>query len=74
MTFTSNQMIIVVAALALAFVVMAVGLVIAVFYYRWRLHDSHRTLYRIIRENLELHTRLEKTSSVRFDSAQDTNN
>ena len=64
MAYISNQMMIVVASLALAFVVVVAGLVIAVFYYRWRLHDSHCTLYRIIRENLDLHAKLEQPDSA----------
>jgi len=53
-------MFILIVALALAFVVMAVGLLSAVLYYHRRLRDSHRTLYRIIHENLHLHEELER--------------
>lgn len=53
-------MLVFIMALAIAFVVIAVGLLFAVFYYHRRLQDSHRTLYRIIRENLQLHDKLEK--------------
>lgn len=56
----SNQMLVFIMALAIAFVVIAVGLLFAVFYYHRRLQDSHRTLYRFIRENLQLHDKLEK--------------
>lgn len=41
-------------ALAAAFVVVMLLLVVAIIYYRWRLHDSHRTLARFIRESLEM--------------------
>ena len=41
-------------ALAAAFVLVVVGLVVAILYYRWRLRDSHRTLARFIRESLEM--------------------
>lgn len=41
-------------ALAAAFVLLVVGLVITILYYRWRLRDSHRTLARFIRESLEM--------------------
>ena len=42
-----------------AFVVMAVGLLFSVVHYHRRLQDSHRKLYRFIRENLHLHEELE---------------
>ena len=51
-----------IVALAIAFVVIVVGLLSAVLYYYWRLRDSHRTLFRIIRENLRLHEQMEKES------------
>ena len=54
-------MLIPIVALAIAFVVIAVGLLSAVLYYYWRLRDSHRTLFRIIRENLRLHEEMEST-------------
>lgn len=41
-------------ALAAAFVVVLLLLLVVIIYYRWRLHDSHRTLARFIRENLEM--------------------
>ena len=59
----SNQMLVFIMALAIAFVVIAVGLLFAVFYYHRRLQDSHLTLYRIIRENLQLHDKLEKVGN-----------
>ena len=61
--YISNQMFILIMALALAFVVIAVGLLFSVLHYHWRLRDSHRTLYRFIRENLRLHDELEKSNS-----------
>ena len=42
-----------------AFVVMAVGLLFSVVHYHRRLQDSHRKLYRFIRENLHLHEELD---------------
>ncbi|MBQ4386416.1 MAG: hypothetical protein II822_02225 [Prevotella sp.] len=47
-------------ALAAAFVLVVVGLLLSLFYYRWRLADSHRTLARFIRENILLYDKLEK--------------
>ena len=41
-------------ALAAAFVLLVVGLVAAIIYYRCRLKESHRTLARLIKENLML--------------------
>jgi len=61
--FISNQMFILIVALALAFVVSAGGLLVAMFYYMWRLKDSHRTLYRIIQENLLLHAGQEQPNT-----------
>lgn len=46
-------------ALAAAFVLVAVGLIVSLLYYKGRLVDSHRTLARIIKENLELHEKLD---------------
>jgi len=57
--FISNQMFILIMALAIAFVVMAVGLLFSVVHYHRRLQDSHRKLYRFIRENLHLYEELE---------------
>lgn len=61
--YISYQMFILIMALAIAFVVMAVGLLFTVAHYRWRLQDSHRKLYRFIRENLHLHDELERNTS-----------
>ena len=47
-------------ALAAAFVLVVVGLLLVILYYRWRLADSYRTLARFIRENLLLHDELEQ--------------
>jgi hypothetical protein len=47
-------------ALAAAFVLVVAGLLVSLFYYRWRLMDSHRTLARFIRENILLHDKLEQ--------------
>ena len=47
-------------ALAAAFVLVVVGLLLVILYYRWRLTDSYRTLARFIRENLLLHDELEQ--------------
>ena len=41
-------------ALAAAFVLLVVGLVAAIIYYRCRLKESHRTLARIIKEDVLL--------------------
>ena len=57
----TTWMFIVTVALAVAFVVVVAGLIVAILYYRWRLRDSHRTLARFIRENIMLR---EKTDNV----------
>lgn len=41
-------------ALAAAFVLLVVGLVAVIIYYRCRLKDSHRTLARFIKEEVLL--------------------
>ena len=41
-------------ALAAAFVLLVVGLVAVIIYYRCRLKESHRTLARIIKEEVLL--------------------
>lgn len=53
-----------IVALAAAFVLVVVGLLLFILYYRWRLVDSHRTLARFIRENILLHDKLEQTAKV----------
>jgi hypothetical protein len=40
--------------MAAAFVLLVVGLVVVIIYYRCRLKESHRTLARLIKENLML--------------------
>lgn len=42
-------------ALAAAFVLLVVGLVAVIIYYRYRLKESHRTLARFIKEEVLLH-------------------
>ena len=56
----TTWMFILTVALAAVFVLLVVGLVIAILYYRWRLRDSHRTLTRFIRESLEMENKNEK--------------
>lgn len=41
-------------ALAAAFVLLVVGLVAVIIYYRYRLKESHRTLARFIKEDVLL--------------------
>lgn len=53
---------ILIVALAAAFVLLVTALLLFILYYRWRLADSHRTLARFIRENLLLHDQLEQTA------------
>jgi hypothetical protein len=45
---------IITVALAAAFIVVVIGLVLSLLYYKWRLSESHRTLARFIRENVLL--------------------
>ncbi len=45
-------------ALAAAFVLLVVGLVAAIIYYRCRLKESHRTLARIIKEEVLLQEKI----------------
>ncbi len=47
-------------ALAAAFVLLVVGLVTAIIYYRCRLKESHRTLARIIKEEVLLQEKINK--------------
>jgi len=49
-----NLTFILTVALAAAFVLVVVGLVAVIIYYRCRLKESHRTLARLIKENLML--------------------
>ena len=55
----SDQMFILIVVLAVAVLVLIAGLWTAVHYYRRRLDDSHRTLFRFINENILLHDELE---------------
>lgn len=55
----NNQLLIVTIVLAVAVLVLVAGLWAAVRYYRRRLDDSHRTLFRFINENILLHDELE---------------
>lgn len=52
-------MFILIVVLAVAVLVLVAGLWAAVRYYRRRLDDSHRTLFRFINENILLHDELE---------------
>ena len=54
-----NLTFIITVALAAAFVLLVVGLVAVIIYYRCRLKESHRTLARFIKEEVLLH---EKTN------------
>lgn len=56
----TDLMFILTVALAAAFVLVVVGLLLSLLYYRWRLADSQRTLARFIRENILLHDKLEQ--------------
>lgn len=51
---------IITSAMAAAFVLIVVILMLATLYYRWRLIDSHSTLARFIRENVLLRNKLEE--------------
>ena len=49
-----NLTFILTVAMAAAFVLLVVGLVVVIIYYRCRLKECHRTLARLIKENLML--------------------
>ena len=49
---------IIIGALATAFLLLAVLLILGLLYYRWRLYVSQHMLVRFIRENLRLHEKL----------------
>ena len=53
---------IIIGALATAFLLLAVLLILGLLYYRWRLSDSQHTLVRFIRENFRLHEQLNENS------------
>ena len=60
----TTWMFIVTVALAVAFVVVVAGLIVAILYYRWRLRDSHRTLARFIRENIMLREKADNIEHI----------
>ena len=49
---------IIIGAMATAFLLLALLLVVGLLYYRWRLSDSQHTLVRFIRENFRLREKL----------------
>ena len=49
---------IIIGALATAFLLLTVLLIVGLLYYRWRLSDSQHTLMRFIRENFRLREKL----------------
>lgn len=49
---------IIIGALATAFLLLVVLLILGLLYYRWRLSDSQHTLVRFIRENFRLREKL----------------
>jgi hypothetical protein len=49
---------IIIGALATAFLLLVVLLILGLLYYRWRLSDSQHMLVRFIRENFRLHEKL----------------
>ena len=51
---------IIIGALATAFLLLVVLLILGLLYYRWRLSDSQHMLVRFIRENFRLHEKLNK--------------
>jgi hypothetical protein len=51
-------------ALAAAFVLLVVGLVTVIIYYRCRLKESHRTLARFIKENILLQEENKKHKTI----------
>ena len=50
----TTWMFILTVALTAAVVVVLLLFILIIIYYRWRLRDSHRTLARFIRENIEM--------------------
>lgn len=50
----TTWMFILAVALTAAVVVVVLLFILIIIYYRWRLRDSHRTLARFIRENIEM--------------------
>ena len=49
---------IIIGALATAFLLLVVLLILGLLYYSWRLSDSQHTLVRFIRENFQLREKL----------------
>lgn len=49
---------IIIGALATAFLLLVLLLILGLLYYRWRLSDSQHMLVRFIRENFRLHEKL----------------
>jgi len=47
-----------------AFIVVVIGLVLSLLYYKWRLSESHRTLARFIRENVLLWEKQQEYNST----------
>lgn len=53
---------IIIGALATAFFLLAVLLIVGLLYYQWRLSDTQHTLMRFIRENFRLHEKLNENN------------
>ena len=53
---------IIIGALATAFFLLVVLLIVGLLYYRWRLSDSQHTLVRFIHENFRLREKLNEQS------------
>ncbi len=49
---------IIIGALATAFLLLVLLLILGLLYYRWRLSDCQHMLVRFIRENFRLHEKL----------------
>lgn len=57
---------IIIGALATAFLLLVVLLIVGLLYYRWRLSDSQHTLVRFIRENFRLREKLSEKGYSNF--------
>ena len=53
---------IIIGALATAFLLLVVVLILGLLYYRWRLSDSQHMLVRFIRENFRLQEKLNENN------------
>ena len=53
---------IIISALATAFLLLVVLLILGLLYYRWRLSDSQHMLVRFIRENFRLREKLNENN------------